>query len=1448
MKKQTGFGYRGWFSAIGNRLSMVAGVALAAGMMAGTAWAGDIYVSTNGLQQNTYANWADAFTNLQAALDYVVTKTNATIYLAGDQTFSTPTNGADATSLYVWQNATNVTLSGGWQTDAVPPVTRIGGTVLRRLAASGNRRVLRMAGVSNAVIEQVTIREGRQGTQNAHGSGLFVTNCQAVTISGCSILFNTNAAANSYGAGVGVQRSDVVLTNCTVANNYNDMQYSGAAGLYVDPASRVTMVRSFLLGNRQGGQGGNISYGPGFYNQGNLRMLETVVATNASYANNAWGGGGYNTGFLLMQNCLVVSNKYNSTGYADGIHLASGTGVFVNCTFANNAAVGIQYGGGTVAMTNCIAWGHSSADLLSLPKDANGVMTDVWYSDIGDGGNNGYQGCLKTDPLFVDTTYYHLKSTEGNYTGGYFTGGSWTTAEATSPLIDRGPPAPYDYSREPAPNGSWVNMGYDGNTEVASKSPAVSVVAPSVTNYDAAAVGHRTAMLRGEVPATGGELPQGFFRYWVSGSGTTNEIAAGYTSGYFERYATGLTPGTLYEYLVAASNSAGETVSTVSSFATHGASSSLYVATNGNNTAGTNWVTAYTAVQPALNLAEPGDTLYLAGHTFVGGISGTIPAHPNNAFLIWRNATNITLKGGYDAVAGGGSNPGNRNSVTELKRTVGSGVRVLSMIGLTNCTLDQVTIRDGTPGTMRGVGAYLTNCWAVTFAACTITNNGGNGNIAGAGLYAHYGSVLLTNCLVVDNRQASNVDHGGLGGDIGGGICAARGSFVTVVRSTIRGNQGDSTSWNNSGGGFVVMADGRLELYESILQTNKSTLANSISGGAGANYGGILRMQNCLVANNIAANSAANRAEGINLQSGTSTVINCTIVNTNAVTGIRYGGGVVGVTNCIVVGHTNDFYNFGKNGLNQMTNVWHTLSADPNQGGFQGCISNNNPAFIDTVYYHEQSTTNCYTGGYFSGGYWTNSPSFVKSPAIDKGDATPPTREPDPNGGIINMGAYGNTEVAAGTPFEPKYLAGVTNTGALYWGHRSAQLNGLVITNGNEDPVCTFLYWDTGSGPTSAIPVGVKPVGSFIYPLTGLTPGASYAYYITASNTAGVATSTVANFSMHPSPSFLYVATNGNDTAGTNWVTAYSTVQKALDLAEANDTIYLAGHTFAGGKPVTPAHPANAFVIWQNATNVAVKGGYDAQAGTGGSDPGTRSAMTTLRVNAGANRVLTMSGVTNCTVEQVTIRDGLATEVGGGGVYLTNCWDVTFASCVVSNNGGGGRYGQGMYLNQSSVVLTNTTIANNIVLGMAWYLCGGGIYIDSLSRMTAIRSSVVRNGFPESIGNFGNGAGIAVGGVLNLYESVVSGNMAGTATYGGGIYNSGTLTMRNCLVYSNTCLAAGYADGLHLAAGMATVANCTFAYNRTSGISGIGIQYVGGTVAITNSIMPHLCYHGRSKS
>lgn len=91
----------------------------------------------------------------------------------------------------------------------------------------------------------------------------------------------------------------------------------------------------------------------------------------------------------------------------------------------------------------------------------------LFYSCIEDGDNDGTNGCVSVDPLFVDQVFYHLGSKRGHYVGGYYRGGTWSRTDAHSPLIDAGD-RDADFSREIMPNGLRVNMGAYGNTPVAS--------------------------------------------------------------------------------------------------------------------------------------------------------------------------------------------------------------------------------------------------------------------------------------------------------------------------------------------------------------------------------------------------------------------------------------------------------------------------------------------------------------------------------------------------------------------------------------------------------------------------------------------------------------------------------------------------------------------------------------------------------------------------------------------------------------------------------------------------------------------------------------------------------------------------------------------------------------------------------------------------------------------
>lgn len=500
------------------------------------------YVSTNGTS-GAGTNWTTALTDLQSAFDIMVE--GDTLFAAGQTFAATPATD----SAYLWRNVTNVALRGGYTAanDVDLPGARdseASPTIIR--PAAGNARVLTLIALSNAVIDQVTVRDGyhNPASDNARGGGVYLGDCRAVNFTNCHLDNNTaRSVVSPYGGGLYLVNSHVAVTGGTLTNNFsqgtgNTTAYGG--GVYVSGNSRLTLTGVIMDYNRVAGSYNGHGYGGAFYvaSGGELEIRETVLLRNRSSrlsdrtTYEGFGGGGVNYGNLLMQNVLVADN-YSSSAHSDGIFADGGTATLVNCTVVDNGNVGLRVGNGSMTVTNSIIWGHSGYDLHGFPTDVEGALPGVWYSCIEEPYNLGTQGCLSIEPLFVDRAHYHLQSTEGHVTNGFFSGGSWTVAAGNSPLIDRGDPTAV-FSLEPEPNGGRINMGAYGGTAAASQTAAIEVVPPSLANPGAEAWGHRSAILRGEVTDSGGEIPDVWFLYWESGSAVTNRVNMGLKGAAFE--------------------------------------------------------------------------------------------------------------------------------------------------------------------------------------------------------------------------------------------------------------------------------------------------------------------------------------------------------------------------------------------------------------------------------------------------------------------------------------------------------------------------------------------------------------------------------------------------------------------------------------------------------------------------------------------------------------------------------------------------------------------------------------------------------------------------------------------------------------------------------------------------------------------------------------------------
>ncbi len=141
-------------------------------------------------------------------------------------------------------------------------------------------------------------------------------------------------------------------------------------------------------------------------------------------------------------------------------------------------------------------------------------------------------------------------------------------------------------------------------------------------------------------------------------------------------------------------------------------------------------------------------------------------------------------------------------------------------------------------------------------------------------------------------------------------------------------------------------------------------------------------------------------------------------------------------------------------------------------------------------------------------------------------------------------------------------------------------------------------------------------------------------------------------------------------------------------------------------------------------------------------------------------------------ISHVTIENGNA-DVGGG---INNDTVLTLDNSRVSSNTAHS-YGGGIY-NYGTLTLQSSSVSGNADIGQT--ANGGGIFNGG--NLTLITSLVS-----------GNSAGGGAGGIYNqgtatLTNGIVSGN---TAPYGGGIRNSWKLTVNNSIVSNNTATTTG---------------------------------------------------------
>ena len=274
-------------------------------------------------------------------------------------------------------------------------------------------------------------------------------------------------------------------------------------------------------------------------------------------------------------------------------------------------------------------------------------------------------------------------------------------------------------------------------------------------------------------------------------------------------------------------------------------------------------------------------------------------------------------------------------------------------------------------------------------------------------------------------------------------------------------------------------------------------------------------------------------------------------------------------------------------------------------------------------------------------------------------------------------------------------------------------------------------------------------------------------------------------------PDVVYVdASVGSSGAGTNWATAFKTIQEGVDAVSTTGTVWVTNGVYDAGGTVTPGYALTNRVCITNAIVLQSVNG---------------PVVTVIKGAAGSNgsndvdsiRGVFMDG--GCTLNGFTVTNGYTMASGnvdydrsGGGVWMTtNC---TASNLIVRGNSA--RRGGGVCVEGAGAALNNSTVSGNLAMDSVG---GGGILLYS----GALVNNCTLNG--NSSGGDGGGALLFDGGTLN--NCLVSENTANTESAsigGGGIYIYLDGIVNNCTVISNA--ANGTGDGVYMDSG--EVNNC----------------------------------------